>query len=137
MSGLSLSQAAKAVGRSKSTIGRALKSGRLSGVQNEDGTFNIEPAELFRAFPQGGPDTGRYGDNETLRNPHSGTSGTAAERAEINALRAELEAERALRAAAELLAEDRGRHIDDLRRMLPPPAAQTENSSRPWWRKIF
>jgi len=47
---LSLSQAAKLTGKSKSTINRAIKSGRLSATRHEDGTYSIDPAELARAF---------------------------------------------------------------------------------------
>lgn len=52
MAGLTLSQAAKALGKSKSTLNRAIKTGRLSAIRNEDGTFSIDPAELYRAFPE-------------------------------------------------------------------------------------
>ena len=45
-----LSQAAKEVGRSKSTIFNALKSGRLSARHNEKGDWAIDPAELYRVF---------------------------------------------------------------------------------------
>lgn len=47
---LSLSQAAKLTGKSKSTINRAIKTGKLSGTRHEDGTYSIDPAELARAF---------------------------------------------------------------------------------------
>lgn len=47
---LSLSQAAKLTGKSKSTINRAIKSGKLSATRHEDGTYSIDPAELARAF---------------------------------------------------------------------------------------
>lgn len=47
----SLSQAAKETGKGKSSIHRAIKSGRLSAQRHEDGTYSIEAAELFRAFP--------------------------------------------------------------------------------------
>ena len=47
---LSLSQAAKQTGKSKSTINRAIKTGRLSATRHEDGTYSIDPAELTRAF---------------------------------------------------------------------------------------
>jgi hypothetical protein len=45
-----LGQAAKAVGRSKTTLGRAIKSGRISAVRAEDGSYMIDPAELGRVF---------------------------------------------------------------------------------------
>ena len=47
---LSLSQAAKLTGKSKSTINRAIKAGKLSATRHEDGTYSIDPAELARAF---------------------------------------------------------------------------------------
>lgn len=47
----SLSQAAKETGKGKSSIHRAIKSGRLSAQRHEDGTYSIDAAELFRAFP--------------------------------------------------------------------------------------
>ena len=56
MSLLTLSQAAKTISKSKSTLNRAVKSGRLSAVRNEDGTFSIDPSELARAFPQNAPE---------------------------------------------------------------------------------
>ncbi|AZY96046.1 hypothetical protein EOJ32_19845 (plasmid) [Paracoccus sp. Arc7-R13] len=52
MAGLTLSQASRALGKSKSTLNRAIKTGRLSATRNEDGTFSINPAELYRAFPE-------------------------------------------------------------------------------------
>lgn len=45
-----LTQAAKEVGRSKATIFNALKSGRLSGLRNEKGEWEIDAAELYRVF---------------------------------------------------------------------------------------
>lgn len=48
---LSLSAAAKEVGRSKSTLSRAVASGRLSATRCEDGAYQIDPAELYRVFP--------------------------------------------------------------------------------------
>jgi hypothetical protein len=50
---------------------------------------------------------------------------------EVSALRAELEQERIRRGAAEALAEERARHIDDLRRMLPAPGAAPQGKR--WW----
>lgn len=52
MSFLTLSQAAKATSKSKSTLNRAIKSGRLSAFRNEDGTFSIDRSELARVFPE-------------------------------------------------------------------------------------
>lgn len=47
---LSLSQAAKLTGKSKSTINRAIKTGKLSATRHDDGSYSIDPAELSRVF---------------------------------------------------------------------------------------
>lgn len=49
---LSLGQAAKACGKSKATISKALKSGKLSFVKKTSAGYEIDPAELFRVFPK-------------------------------------------------------------------------------------
>lgn len=48
---LSLSEAAIAAGIAKSTIWRAVKSGRISAARTVTGTYQVDPAELFRVFP--------------------------------------------------------------------------------------
>ena len=57
---LTLNQAAKACGRSKSTLLDAIRSGRMSAPKNDRGRYAIDPAELHRAFPFKVPD--RSGD---------------------------------------------------------------------------
>ena len=50
LSELSLTQAARVTGKSKSTINRAIKSGKLSAMRHEDGSYSIDGSELSRAF---------------------------------------------------------------------------------------
>lgn len=50
MAQLSISAAARAIGRDRSTIHRALKSGRLSSTLDEQGNPRIDTAELQRVF---------------------------------------------------------------------------------------
>ena len=45
---LSLSEAATAAGIAKSTIWRAIKTGRISATRTYVGTYEVDPAELFR-----------------------------------------------------------------------------------------
>jgi len=48
-----LNQAAKECGKSAGTLSKAVKSGKLSVAEkNEDGSFKIDPSELFRVFPK-------------------------------------------------------------------------------------
>jgi DNA repair exonuclease SbcCD ATPase subunit len=43
--------AAKATGKAKSTISKAISSGTISATKNADGSYSIDPAELHRVFP--------------------------------------------------------------------------------------
>jgi hypothetical protein len=43
--------AAKATGKAKSTISKAINSGMISATKNQDGSYSIDPAELHRVFP--------------------------------------------------------------------------------------
>jgi len=46
-----LGEAAKATGKSKATISKAIKNGRISAYKDETGTFHIDPSELHRVYP--------------------------------------------------------------------------------------
>ena len=47
---LTLAEAAQQTGLNRSTVLRAIKSGRISGNKDELGQWSVEPAELFRVF---------------------------------------------------------------------------------------
>ena len=47
----SLSEAAKATGKNKTTIQRAIKSGKISANKGDGGSYEIDPSELHRVFP--------------------------------------------------------------------------------------
>src|SRR3954447_7759079 len=51
MTALRLPDAAKQVGLHRSSLFRAIRSGRLSATRTEGGDFLIQPAELFRVYP--------------------------------------------------------------------------------------
>lgn len=54
MAKFSLTQAAKEVGKSKPTISKAIKTGRLSAHKVGNG-YEIDAAELFRVYPKVSP----------------------------------------------------------------------------------
>ncbi|WP_313138105.1 hypothetical protein [Paracoccus jeotgali] len=100
MAQMTLSQAAKATGKSKSTLNRAIKSGKLSAARNDDGTFSIDPAELFRAFPERASDP-------TPERP-AVQAGTGELQSRVNTLEALLQKEReALEREREALQRER------------------------------
>jgi hypothetical protein len=57
-----LSGAAKATGRGKSTLHRAIKSGKLSAKRTQEGAYLIDAAELARAFPVKPPEPSPWDD---------------------------------------------------------------------------
>ena len=50
MHAMSLREAATATGTAKSTILRAVKSGRISATRTENGGYEIDPSELARVY---------------------------------------------------------------------------------------
>jgi hypothetical protein len=61
-----LGQAARAADVSKTTIQRAIKSGRLSASRQQDGSYVIDPSELHRAFPSDGNANGEMKQSVTV-----------------------------------------------------------------------
>ena len=95
---LTLSQAARAVKKSKNTLIRAIEKGRLSATRGENKIYQIDPSELARI----------YGVSvEAERLTRSGPSDTSY-KTELAVLRAVLEEVKASR-------EDLRRERDDIR----------------------
>ena len=67
-----LGQAAKAVGKSKTAVANAVKTGRLSAVKDAFGQWQIDPAELHRVYTMRGAILGAVGhandDHSTAEN---------------------------------------------------------------------
>src|ERR1041384_891432 len=51
MPAYTLAQAIAATGRSRSTLIRSIRSGKLSATRDASGTYLVEPSELHRVFP--------------------------------------------------------------------------------------
>ena len=81
---LSLGQAARETGKSKATLSKAIKTGRLSAIKSETGGYAIEPVELFRVYPP----VSQVNSELTPKSEHQETPG------ELLELRVKLEAER-------------------------------------------
>jgi hypothetical protein len=65
----SLSAAAKATGKGKSTIHNAIKTGRLSAKREEGGSYKIDASELARVFKLNVPMNVQVDDLEPFREP--------------------------------------------------------------------
>ena len=100
--GWTLRQAADECGKSRSTIHRALQSGKLSGNRNDDGSWDIDPSELARVFPW---DTQGHAQRDTAETTRDGENSNA----------------QVLAVKVEMLEEQLGREretVEDLRRRL-------------------
>lgn len=132
----SLKQAAEAARKSKPTILRAIQSGKVSAKKDDNGEWQIDPAELHRVYPAASNDGARTDaqrEHETVN--------------EITLLRREIEI-RDERLAS--IAEERDRErrqaeetIDDLRSRLDAEAGERrkltalltdQRPRRSWWR---
>jgi len=135
----SLAQAAKAVGRDRSTLLRMIKIGKLSATRDEvTGAWAIEPAELHRAYPPADPHVENQADAQA-RIPDSTT--------QIAALQAQIEAASdAIRVRDEVIADmrhDRDRAHEERRQvqarlnalLTDQRPAPTRRSWLPWRRR--
>ena len=87
---LSASEAARRTGKSVTTITRAIKSGKISAEKSGSGGYQIDPAELFRAFPsitKSNAETPPVLESET---PHLNSSETLLLQEKIGSLEAAL-----------------------------------------------
>lgn len=113
-----LGQAARAAGKGKATIKRALDVGRISGRRNEAGEWQIEPVELHRVFPA-------VPRNVPEQGPSRSPSGTA-DGERVAALEAE-------KAALERSLEREQDTVRDLRARLDASEQERREASRQLW----
>lgn len=117
-----LGTAAKATGKSKTTIQRAIAKGNISAEKLKSGGYSIDPAELHRVFP-------RRSDDTVSRNPELDTKRLPDEppelRAKIEALEAMLTRERE---ALDEVRADRDAWKQQATALLAAPVKR-----RSWW----
>jgi hypothetical protein len=122
-----LGTAATAAGLSKSTIHRAIKTGRISATKNDTGDWSIDPAELHRVFPPVTDESVPLGRDATPK---------------LEAVVAKLESEiTAPKGVSDLLRSqlndvrtDRDAWREQAARLaLPAPEVEPK---RPWWKRL-
>lgn len=127
---LSLREASRRFAVSRVTLAKHLENGKVSGSRDADGNWQIDAAELSRVYAAR---TAHKADASRDRPDHAGHDGPPPEPSPEPSAGRDMEL-RLARAEAELAAEREKtalleRHLDDLRRMLPPPDAPR----RRWW----
>lgn len=119
--GLSAREAAKAAGKAVTTITRAIENGKLSAGRTDSGGYDIEPSELFRAFP-------KIRSATTIELRHATTEDTG----ENKALQREVELLREALADARQ-ERDRWRDMADRLAIAPPAPAPMPSL----WQRLF
>ncbi|NIY97921.1 MAG: hypothetical protein HWE39_03935 [Oceanospirillaceae bacterium] len=127
MANLSLREAVKAFDVSRPTLTKAINSGKISGVRNGKGQWEIDPSEMARVYQ---PRQAQIVDRDVEEEANVASRNMQIFQ-EVDRLRSELALTQARAEAAEKLAQERAERIEDLRRMLPPPATHTK--ARSWW----
>src|SRR5216110_548514 len=84
---LSLLEAATSTGKTKPTILKAIKRGRLSAAKDEAGQWQLDPAELFRVYPP----VNDLGSREETRFPRAGAIELDAVKRERDLLHAQVD----------------------------------------------
>ena len=142
MQPLTLNQAAKVAHKSKAAILEAIRSGRLSAKRNELGQWEIDPAELFRVYPQNQSKTGTENRDQPPEENHPTPillEKIASFEERLRATEAERERERRqLESQLDDLKTDRDHWRQQATMLLthqPEPKAQP--TAAPFWRRLF
>jgi len=117
-----LGEAAIAVGKSKATISKAIKTGRISAEKQLNGSYKIDPSELHRVYPPA-PSTV---EDERIETPSSTEQ----------KIRKTIELEVKLQAADKRIAEleeDREHWRQQATRLL----SHTDKERQGFWKRIF
>ena len=148
---LTQTEAARAVGLTRTSIWRAIRKGKLSTERAEDGSVRIDASELLRLFPDANLERARVLAPDSAANAPERANANA-ELTSLRALVDELKADKihlraeAERAAAERvqLAEERTRLSAERAQLLAMLREQAEQvrlltdarpvQKKPWWR---
>jgi excisionase family DNA binding protein len=138
---LTLGQAAKLTGTSKTTLTRAIRAGRLSAIRREDGGYQIDPAELARVYtvtpatPETGAATGDMVHRAIPESDGTATPHDPEVMAQLAALDAEIKGLKALLAEVQANRDELRADRDDWRgraeRLL------TDQRPASIWRRMF
>jgi excisionase family DNA binding protein len=127
MATFGLREAAQQVGVNKSTIHRAIQTGRLSATRTDDGGYAIAAAELFRAYPPKPSDSAQQDADEPER--QDALSDETPDATELRIRNARLEAQNEALCA---IAEAEKQQAERERRMFEQVIAQLETQLGKW-----
>lgn len=130
-----LGQAARATGKGKSTIQRAILQGKLSADRNDDGSYSIDPAELSRLFPLVHLDSHETVKTERSETPTDDTLQIAVLEERVRNLEERLRDAETVR---DRLMEQNERLTMLLTAPQPEPQQPvTQDQPRSWWQRLI
>lgn len=135
MVNLSIREAVKHFNVSRPTLTKALKCGKLSGVQDGQGQWQIDPSELARVYQARKDFVGKPVNFEQGYLSIANTPLTM----EVETLKERLVQAEQRAAIAEALAEERKRILDETLKLIPPPSQimplvpEPVSTRRTWW----
>lgn len=134
--GFTLGEASKETGKSKSTLSKAVKTGKISATKLDDGSFSIEPVELFRVFPRVNTATVEVEQSRTPDETHENSYKIKLLELELQHTREKLEEARGRIEEA----KERISKLDDdkehLKRLLNGPT-KTTTTPKNWIQRLF
>jgi hypothetical protein len=136
MATLSLLEAAKQVGKSKSSLWRAAKSGALSVTKNDAGQFEVDSSELFRVFQPKRSEPRGMTQDVAVQVTHEADGSAvrlAVAETKLEALQAMVQELRQARDHWQAQAERLALAAPIVVPAAPSPVA---NERRPWWRRL-
>ena len=133
-----LATAAKATGKSRTAIWRAIKSGKISYKKDIDGHIQIDPAELHRVYPA----VTRNDTGNVTPEQNEQPSNTAQLTRELEILKAERERERGqLQAMIDQLSRRLDEEATERRKLTALLTHQQQPPAEPprpgFWRRLF
>ena len=128
-----LKQAADASGKDKSTIQRAIKSGRISANINDLGNYEIDPSELHRVFEHVAPQ-----HSESIAKQQLATDLQQLQQAEIESLKAQLALQTNFISTLERLLDESNTERRNLMQLLTYEKEKPSSSDgKELWKKVF
>ena len=125
-----LKQAADASGKDKSTIQRAIKSGRISATINDLGNYEIDPSELHRVFE---PVASQHGESIAKQQ-----LATDLQQAEIDSLKAQLALQTNFISTLERLLDESNTERRNLMQLLTYEKEKPcKSDGKELWKKVF
>ena len=128
-----LKQAADASGKDKSTIQRAIKSGRISASINDLGNYEIDPSELHRVFEPVAPQ-----HSESIAPQQLATDLQQLQQTEIESLKAQLALQTNFISTLERLLDESNTERRNLMQLLTYEKEKPSKSDgKELWKKVF